>query len=696
MNEEAGFVAALAADPSDQTAALVFADWLDERGDPRGPMMRVADIRKWMAPTYANPLPKLAAAVVSGKGVAEASKRLARIGEASVPVLVPLLTHETSIVRLRAAKALRLLGPRAAAAVPVLTEIVKGTKKEDAGVRREAVALLGVLRAKADVQGEIAKGLDSDNVADRLAAIEALAKLRTRTAGAALCKALGDPADEVRRAAGLQLRYLANPAMAFAVEPLRKALVDPVPGVASSAVIALEKIGTKAAAALPELLARLPSVTGQERTTLLHTLSVVGVGHPAVLDALLAEPVGSSSRYSAMTHLSAWPALPASAATALLDVVRNPNTGQPHQDTYTVRFALQCLARVVPLPPEALAEFRKQLRGEHCSTLAQALAGQVAAAALVPDLAVAFLRKDGRRDPFSFAKALAKIGGDGVAVLVRALDGEPDPIPAAAAAGLKEADPAAIAGAMPALLARLRRTDVQIGRGLVVETIAAAGPAGAVAAPDLVRVLLGGCTDYEAGPIARALVGFGVASLPFAKQLAEALDRPAQGDTHQRILEALTGLVPHGYDGLTVFQTVLRRATGTDFYADEFVNSYRRGAVAAAAIQGLASLGRAAEPALPDLELAVNTFEHTGVRVGALDAYGAIGPAAVPQIVAALAHPWRDVRIAAIKALVATGDTSAEAREALAKVETDSARMVRAAATAAMKKLTAPKKKRRA
>ncbi|MFM8274040.1 MAG: TIGR02996 domain-containing protein, partial [Gemmata sp.] len=35
MNDEQGFLAAIAT--GDHTARLVFADWLDERGDPRGP-----------------------------------------------------------------------------------------------------------------------------------------------------------------------------------------------------------------------------------------------------------------------------------------------------------------------------------------------------------------------------------------------------------------------------------------------------------------------------------------------------------------------------------------------------------------------------------------------------------------------------------------------------------------------------------
>jgi uncharacterized protein (TIGR02996 family) len=41
MNEEQAFLAAIAANPSDATARLVFADWLTERDDPRGEWLRV-------------------------------------------------------------------------------------------------------------------------------------------------------------------------------------------------------------------------------------------------------------------------------------------------------------------------------------------------------------------------------------------------------------------------------------------------------------------------------------------------------------------------------------------------------------------------------------------------------------------------------------------------------------------------------
>jgi uncharacterized protein (TIGR02996 family) len=41
MTEHLGFLRAIIGDPDDDTARLIYADWLDERGDPRGEFIRV-------------------------------------------------------------------------------------------------------------------------------------------------------------------------------------------------------------------------------------------------------------------------------------------------------------------------------------------------------------------------------------------------------------------------------------------------------------------------------------------------------------------------------------------------------------------------------------------------------------------------------------------------------------------------------
>jgi uncharacterized protein (TIGR02996 family) len=41
MNEESAFLRAIAEDPNDEGTRLVFADWLEERGDPRAEVLRL-------------------------------------------------------------------------------------------------------------------------------------------------------------------------------------------------------------------------------------------------------------------------------------------------------------------------------------------------------------------------------------------------------------------------------------------------------------------------------------------------------------------------------------------------------------------------------------------------------------------------------------------------------------------------------
>src|SRR5688500_11787241 len=50
MSPEQGFIQALVEDPHDDTSRLIYADWLMERGDPRGEFIRVQTERERLAP----------------------------------------------------------------------------------------------------------------------------------------------------------------------------------------------------------------------------------------------------------------------------------------------------------------------------------------------------------------------------------------------------------------------------------------------------------------------------------------------------------------------------------------------------------------------------------------------------------------------------------------------------------------------
>ena len=167
--------------------------------------------------------------------------------------------------------------------------------------------MLGVMRVKEAAKDEFAKGLDSADAAERLTAVEAMAKLnlRTKSAGSSLCKALTDESDAVRRAAAQQFRYIAAPSMPFAVEPLRKALSDKDAEIRSFAAIALGKIGPKATAAVPDLLRLLNDATAKGgRVSVFESLVQLGAGTPEVLEAVLAALRDSDLRQLALGALS--------------------------------------------------------------------------------------------------------------------------------------------------------------------------------------------------------------------------------------------------------------------------------------------------------------------------------------------------------------------------------------------------------
>jgi uncharacterized protein (TIGR02996 family) len=56
--DEAAFLKAIAED-RDDTTRLAFADWLEERGDPRAAWVRNPAIFRWMGPNAENPIPTL-------------------------------------------------------------------------------------------------------------------------------------------------------------------------------------------------------------------------------------------------------------------------------------------------------------------------------------------------------------------------------------------------------------------------------------------------------------------------------------------------------------------------------------------------------------------------------------------------------------------------------------------------------------
>ncbi len=82
------------------------ADWLDDRDDPRGLMMRNDTGPRLDGSHLRESTSQVTQAIETGKGVTKASQILAMIGEPTVPELLSFLKHEKPLVRLRAMKTL--------------------------------------------------------------------------------------------------------------------------------------------------------------------------------------------------------------------------------------------------------------------------------------------------------------------------------------------------------------------------------------------------------------------------------------------------------------------------------------------------------------------------------------------------------------------------------------------------------------
>lgn len=85
MNEEAAFLKAIADSPDDPTPRLVFADWLQDRDDPRAGWVRDDDLWKVMAPDARDPRDALVLATKRGDSAAR--RLLVRIGGHAVPAI---------------------------------------------------------------------------------------------------------------------------------------------------------------------------------------------------------------------------------------------------------------------------------------------------------------------------------------------------------------------------------------------------------------------------------------------------------------------------------------------------------------------------------------------------------------------------------------------------------------------------------
>src|SRR5262245_48964462 len=77
----------------DDVARLAYADWLEERGDPRAPWVRDADVFFWMLPDGRDPTEALVAAAIDADHPQQyrAHSALPKLGAVAIPRLLQII-----------------------------------------------------------------------------------------------------------------------------------------------------------------------------------------------------------------------------------------------------------------------------------------------------------------------------------------------------------------------------------------------------------------------------------------------------------------------------------------------------------------------------------------------------------------------------------------------------------------------------
>jgi uncharacterized protein (TIGR02996 family) len=156
VSEEAAFLRAIAEKPGDDTARLAFADWLQDRDDPRAPWVRDKDIWEWMKPRAKNPLPELLRRAKGGNW--HAMQTLGKLGPSVIPELLAVLPQLSDKQVDTIGHALGLLGP---SAEPALPQLLKAVRSRNKNLRHGAFrCLAGLAPTNADALQVMVQGLD--------------------------------------------------------------------------------------------------------------------------------------------------------------------------------------------------------------------------------------------------------------------------------------------------------------------------------------------------------------------------------------------------------------------------------------------------------------------------------------------------------------------------------------------------------
>jgi uncharacterized protein (TIGR02996 family) len=751
MTDEASFLAAIAENPSDKNLPLIFADWLDDHGDPRGQWIRSWKVREWMGPKYQNPIPKLLEALTKDQRVMSVRHAAMAIGEPIVPGLVGLLKHARPRTRQQACHCLRRIGAPAKAAVPALLEALSDSDHsvreqaakalaeigadESAGtdqlraaltdqnwsVRRTASKVLGAMGAKGSVLDELVErfksadpreraeviegltqlgtaeviphldtALDDPDAAVRTDAVRALGRLKLAVAAPPLCRAMRSRDASVRAAAAAQFGgYGRNvPFTPEVIGALTTLLGDRANVVRANAADALWGAGAQGRSAVPALLKNLDHDVPDVRAHAARALGAVSRTDPAVVSALTALVADPDLAVAA----SAVDALAAQGT--LPDPVVAPlfafirRARADEGSEYRVGNAYGAFGLLAAPPPAVIDELRR---------------------ALTPPLA--HNRADLSWDAARALLALGPVAAPAVPDLLTAVRegrlGEP-----AAAALLK------IGGAGVDGLIALFDSKEEDVRERALNLLWHVGPSGLPLVPAILRYVRRTRDDWRRSVALRGIQSIGPTATSAIPTLLEcAADSGSQ--TAYTAVAALRGFGPALVPHLPRIIELARapacknwRATFTDILADLAVHTpevleplrtllrdaqpvegddwnsrWLKKSTREFALRGLAVLRSAAGAAVRDVAPMVADPEAE-VRRLAVHALGAFGtPAAVPPLCRALTDTDEVVRVRAAEALAGQGDTSDETVAGLVQAVGDREAKVRRAAVDALNKL---------
>lgn len=747
MNDEAAFLAAIAAAPDDATLQLVFADWLEEHDDPRGKWSRHHDVRPWMGKTFASPIPPILEALAKDQAVIAARRAVEAIGEPIVPGLVELLKHASQRVRSQACQCLKKLGPRAKAAAPALMELladpdysVRGkaakalrdvgadasadTSKLKAAltddnwaVRYAASQVLGKMGAKGSVLEELVEKFQSPvekdrieaieglkhlgtldavtqldfasedkSVAVRVAAVQALGVLKHATVSPILCDRLSDPSATVREAAVEQFTgsWRQHFISPDVVDALGNRLAEKEPRLRALACYALSNAGARLGEpAIPLLIARLEDDEPSVRAAAAEALGKIGVTGAEPIPPLL-------ERLTDETEVAV------AAATALGNWPELPASVVPGLMAFVRR------ARALGGSTEALL----------VSSAFRAFGKVVSPPQAVLDALRASVRAQDD-NAYPALEALTNLGPaaapavpDLLALLqrehvphgvVKALTHIGGPAFDALTAMLEGPDADARtrvlqrlwdlgadgAPLLPVLMRVYHRTANEYQRWNIVRAIGRLGPAAAPVVPDLLAVLETWDRDERPGVMFHELSFVGAGLVPHLPRIAALVGRPSVAGAETSLAFLLANIAEHTPDALAPLAASLRDTNARGGLGE-------RGAYNGV-LQGLnvlAARGQIPDPAalVPDLAPLADSSD-VSMLGDLITLLGKLGPAAAPPLCGLLANADVGVRAKAAEELATAGDVSEETLAALIHAVEDREPKVRRTAIDTLNKL---------